>query len=87
MHKPLVSWTPDKGGFYPVICPRCNRTIGSVDTLAGKSELIKKMNAIHFCTAKNVRIINRSTLIQAQKEAKKRNFDLANKLLKKAYFI
>lgn len=85
MHKPLVSWTPDKGGFYPVLCSRCHRVIGSVETIAGKSELIKQMGALHFCSSKNVRTINHAKLIEARKEAVKGNFDQANIILKQAY--
>jgi len=83
--KPTVSWLPDKGGFYPVHCGRCDRVIGSVDTLAGRAEAIKKMVTLHYCTARNVHIIDRAKLIQAQREANKRNFKKANELLKKAY--
>lgn len=82
--KPYVSWT-ESGSFYPVHCGRCNRVIGTIDNLAGKGAAMKIIAALHYCTTRNVRIKNRAKLIQAQEEARKRNFEAANELLKQAY--
>lgn len=83
--QPTVSWTPDRGGYYPVHCGRCNRVIGSVETLAGNRQRIKILAAMHFCSPQHVHVSDRILLIQAQETARKRNFAAANELLKKAY--
>ncbi|MBV4366256.1 hypothetical protein [Erwinia phyllosphaerae] len=81
----LVSWTPDNGGYYPVLCNRCNRVIGSVDTLLNRADAIKIMDAMHYCSAKVVLITDRNKLAEAQAAAKSGNFELGNKLLREAY--
>jgi len=85
MTKPIVGWSPDNGGYYPVYCGRCHRIIGSVDTLAGRAGAIKRMSALHYCSAQRVRLIDRTKLTEAQEVARKRNFEAANELLKQAY--
>ena len=81
----LVSWAPSNGGYYPVLCSRCNRVIGSVDTLAGRVCAIKTMDALHYCSTKVVLITDRKKLADAQAAARNRNFELGNTLLREAY--
>lgn len=81
----LVSWTPSNGGYYPVLCSRCNLQIGGFKTLLQKNKIRKHLDNLHYCSAKVVLITDRKKLAEAQAAARNRDFELGNKLLREAY--